>query len=126
LSQLKKLLGDAAKSSRKAICFYGFLQRIETLFSRCLKRWAILNHKQEIILKPLSETPWEYRMDSANTVIFQMDNICEATENLRDSCEDSDILKDFDSVLKEVTVEFVLSLIVWFERLCRVNRINHL
>lgn len=77
-------------------------------------------------MKPLSETPWEYRMDSANTVIFQMDNICEATENLRDSCEDSDILKDFDSVLKEVTVEFVLSLIVWFERLCRVNRINHL
>jgi hypothetical protein len=64
----------------------GFVQRTLSLFSRCLKRWAILNQELEITLKPLSETWWECRLDSVRNVRSQLRNICEVTENA-DCCE---------------------------------------
>jgi hypothetical protein len=117
------LLGDAAKSSRMTISFFGLIQRICTLFSRSSKRWMILNQELEITLKPLSETIWECRLDSLKAIIFQLDNICEATENLHDSAT----VSDCESVLNKITtLEFVLSLIIWYEVLSRVNRTSHL
>jgi hypothetical protein len=79
------LLEDATKLSRMTFSFFGWIQRIYTLFSRPSKRWAILNQELEIPLKPLSKTQWEWRLDSVKAIRFQLDNICEAIENLHDS-----------------------------------------
>jgi hypothetical protein len=85
-----------------------------------------LNQELEINLKPLSETWWECRLDSVKAVRFQLDNICEATEN-RDSCDDSATVSDCELVLNEITtLEFLLSLIMWYEVLSHVYRISHL
>jgi hypothetical protein len=117
------LLGDAAKSSRKVISFFGLIQRIYALFPR-LKKWAILNQELERTLASLSETRWECRMDCVKAIRFQLDNICEAIENLRDSCDDSATVSECELVLYEIiNPEFVLSLlIIWYEVLSRVNR----
>jgi hypothetical protein len=81
----------------------------------------------EITSKPFSDTRWECRLDSIKAVRFQLDNVCEAIKNLCDSCDDSAIVSDYESVLHEITtLEFVLSLIIWYEVLSRVNRIDHL
>jgi predicted SAM-dependent methyltransferase len=82
-----------------------------------------LNQELEITLKPLSETRWECRLDSVKAIRFQLDSICEANESLRDSCDDSANVSYCKSVLNEITtLEFVLSLILWYEVLSRANR----
>jgi hypothetical protein len=78
--------------------FFGLIQRTDTLLSKSLKRWAILNQKLDITLKPLSETRWECRLDNVNTVTFQLHNICEAIKNLRDPCDDLATVNDCESV----------------------------
>jgi hypothetical protein len=66
-------------------------------------------------------------LDNVNAVTFQSKNICEVTENLRDSCDDSATVSDCESVLNEITtLQFVLSLIIWYVVLSRVNRRSHL
>jgi hypothetical protein len=79
-----------------------------------------LDQELETTLKPLSETRREFRLDSVKAVRFQLDNISEATENLRESCDDSANVSDCKSVLNEITtLEFVLSLIIRYEVLSR-------
>jgi hypothetical protein len=65
---------------------------------------------------------------SVKVITFQLDNICEAIENLRDSCDDSANVSDCESVLQETTtIEFVLSLIIWYDVLSRVDStVTHL
>jgi hypothetical protein len=53
-----------------------------------------LNQELEITLKSLSETRWDCRLDSVKAIRFQLDNICEATENIGDSCDDSANVSD--------------------------------
>jgi hypothetical protein len=43
------------------------------------------------------ETRWECRLDSVKAIIFQLDNICVATENLLYSCDDSANVIDYES-----------------------------
>jgi hypothetical protein len=86
-----------------------------------------LSQELEITLKPLSETQWEWGLHSVKAIRFQLDNICEAIENLRDSSDDSANVNNCESVLNEMTtIGFVLSLIIWYEILFLVNGLNHL
>jgi hypothetical protein len=64
--------------------FLADLKNLHTFFSRSSKRWAIFNQELEVTLKPLSETRWECRLDGVKAIRFQLYNICEAIENVRD------------------------------------------
>jgi hypothetical protein len=52
--------------------------------------------------------------------------VCEAIRNLHDSCGDLVIVSDCKWILKKITPEFVPSLTVRHEVLCRVDGTIHL
>jgi hypothetical protein len=61
-------------------------------------------------------------LDSINATRFKLRNIIEATENLRDTCNYTVTVSDSESVLNEITLELVLSLIMWYGVLTLFNR----
>lgn len=87
---LNLLLGDIAKSSTKAISFFGTVQRIFCLFSSSTKRWSILKtHCPELTFKPLSETRWECRVESIKAIRYQIPGIIKALEEVSEVTNDS-------------------------------------
>lgn len=122
------LIVDASKSSPAASSFFGFIQRIYTLFSRSSKRWTDIKEKLNLHLKSLSETRWESRISAIKAILLQFDEVVKCIEKLRsDNITDSDIVSDCDSVLREMmTFDFILMLHIWYEQLFRVNVISKL
>ena len=60
-------------------------------------------------------------------VLLQFDDVVECIENLKQQTEQSDTLSDCDSVLNEMfSLEFIISLHIWYELLTRVNTISKL
>lgn len=118
------LLVDAASSSAKASTFFGFIQKIYNLFSRSSKRWELLK-KLKIKLKSLSETRWESRHAAVRAILSQYDDVLEAIEKLEEESQDPETLSDCAAVKNQMlTLEFVLSMHIWYEILLRVNAIS--
>ena len=118
---------DAANSSTVAKTFFGFIQKIYLLFSSSSKRWELIKEKLKLTMKPLSDTRWVSRIAAVKVVLFQFDDVVECIENLQHQTEQSDTLSDCASVLHEMlSLEFIISLHVWYEILLRVNVINKL
>jgi hypothetical protein len=87
----------------------------------------MLNQKLKISQKPLYEGRWECRLSSIKDIGFQFDNIYVASENLHDICDDPITVMGCESIFNDVTTpEFMLSLIIWYEVLCRVHGIVEL
>lgn len=121
------LLVDAANSSVAAKTFFGFIQKFFLLFSSSSKRWKIIKDKLKVTIKPLSDTRWESRIQAVKAVLLQFDDVVECIENLKQQTEQSDTLSDCDSVLNEMfSLEFIISLHIWYELLTRVNTISKL
>ncbi|XP_073470341.1 zinc finger MYM-type protein 1-like [Aquarana catesbeiana] len=119
------VLGDAAASCAKAKLFFGVLQRLYTLFSGSSNRWAILKEKVNITLKPLSETRWECRVESVKAVRYQLKEIAECLEEMAQKNADPAFCSECNSLKEEIlSYEFVLSLIVWYEILVKINLIS--
>lgn len=121
------LLVDAANSSVSAKTFFGFIQKIYLLFSGSSKRWELVKDKLKLTMKPLSDTRWESRIEAVKSILFQFDDVVGCIESLKNQTDQSDTLSDCDSVLNEMlSLEFVISLHVWYELLSRVNVISKL
>lgn len=76
---LNLLLGDIAKSSVKAISFFGVIQKMYCVFSSSTSRWDILKkYCKHLTLKSLSETRWECRVNSVKAIRFQISEVIEA------------------------------------------------
>lgn len=121
------LLVDAANSSMAAKTFFGFIQKKYLLFSSSSKRWDFIKGKLKLTIKPLSDTRWESRVEAVKAVLLQFDEVIECIENLKNQTEQSDTLSDCDSILNEMlSLEFIVSLHVWYEILSRVNIISKL
>lgn len=97
------------------------------LFSSSSKRWDFIKGKLKLTIKPLSDTRWESRVEAVKAVLLQFDEVIECIENLKNQTEQSDTLSDCDSILNEMlSLEFIVSLHVWYEILSRVNIISKL
>lgn len=121
------LLVDAANSSVAAKTFFGFIQKIYLLFSGSSKRWELIKGKLKLTMKPLSDTRWESRIEAVKAVLLQFDDVVECIESLKNQTEQPDTLSDCDSLLHEMfSLEFIMSLHVWYEILSRVNIISKL
>lgn len=121
------LLVDAAKSSSATKTFFCFIQKIYLIFSRSSKRWGLIKGKLKLTIKSLSDTRWESRIETVKAILLHFDNVVECTENLKNQTEESDTLSDCDSVLNEMlSIEFIISLHLWYEILSRVNIISKL
>ncbi|CAH0547209.1 unnamed protein product [Brassicogethes aeneus] len=116
---------DAANISSIAKVFFGFIQKIYVLFSKSSKRLELVKDKLKITLKSLSDTRWESRSASVKAILFQFDDIIDCINNLENQSEDVDTLCDCQAIVTEMlTLEFIISIHVWYEILNRVNNIS--
>ncbi|XP_065642994.1 zinc finger MYM-type protein 1-like [Hydra vulgaris] len=73
---LDLMVCDAAKSSSKAVSFFGLVQEVYNFFSGSNIRWTILMKSvQTLTLKPLSNTRWESRVESLKTLKYEYSKV---------------------------------------------------
>ncbi|KAJ8006189.1 hypothetical protein DPEC_G00125650 [Dallia pectoralis] len=126
---LNLVVGDAAKSSMTSISFFGLLQRLYTLFSSSVNRWAILTeHVKNLTVKVLSTTRWECRVDSVKAVRYQLPELVNALSALIEYAtekRDADVVSTAASICKEMqTWPFILCTIVWYNVLFQINKVS--
>jgi hypothetical protein len=118
---LNLVLGDIAKSSSKAVHFFGTLQKIYTTFAGSTSRWSILKqYVTSLTPKPLSETRWECRIDSVKAIRFQIPNFRDALNALAN--HDNKLKAETLALIKHITkFEFLVSVIIWYDLPAKVN-----
>ncbi|KAL4152830.1 hypothetical protein QTP88_000663 [Uroleucon formosanum] len=123
---LNLVLRDSAKSSTKAITFFGYLGRIYNLFSASTHRWDIFkSHCNLYTVKQWSETRWESRINSVKAIRFQVKNVMHALSEILQTSDDPITKSEALSLLNEVgSFEFLLCLIIWYELLTEVNIVS--
>jgi hypothetical protein len=124
---LNLTLCDMAKSCRKAISFFGIVQRIYVLFVGSTKRWNILlKHVPNLTVKSLSNTCWESRIRSVIEIRYQATELRSALSELRHA---SDVEPKDKSGAKKLFVglgsfKFLLGMIIWHNVLYDVNKVS--
>ncbi|KAF0748928.1 zinc finger MYM-type protein 1-like [Aphis craccivora] len=123
---LNLVLRDSAKSSTKAITFFGYVGRIFNLFLASTHRWDIFkSHCNLYTVKQWSETRWESRINSVKAIRFQVKNVMHALSKILETSDDPITKSEALSLLNEVgSFEFLLSLIIWYELLTEVNIVS--
>ncbi|XP_008187309.1 zinc finger MYM-type protein 1-like [Acyrthosiphon pisum] len=124
--RLNLVIGDAVKSSTRAIHFFGTIERIYTIFAASTGRWMIFTkHCHRWTVKRWSETRWESRHDSIKSVRFQFKEIIEALDEVSETTNDSLIKSETHSLVSEISkYEFLISLCVWYTVLKEVNIVS--
>ncbi|KAJ3608887.1 hypothetical protein NHX12_023416 [Muraenolepis orangiensis] len=132
LNRLKELnipfdAADAAKVSTDAISYFSNVQKLYTLFSAALQRWAILKEHRTIALKSWSDPQWESHVNSIEAVQYQAPNIREALLEVRDKVTDPLTKVEAQSLAEEVwSYRFLICTVVWYDILHHVNHVSKL
>ncbi|KAI3508749.1 hypothetical protein L1887_23762 [Cichorium endivia] len=124
---LNLVLCDMANSCHKAKTFFGTCQTIYNVFSSSTKRWSILlKYIDELTLKSLSATRWESHIESVKAIKTQFPQIRKALKKLAKISEDGKVVRDAESLVNGEfsSFEFILSLIIWYEILYRINLVS--
>lgn len=119
---LNLILGDCCKSSERAINFFSLIQKIFTTLSGSVIRWNIFKtHAPLLTPKPLSETRWECRLESIKAIRLQFPGVITALEEVATVV--ASVLKvEVLSIINNIkSFEFVMSLVIWYEILNKVN-----
>ncbi len=85
---LNLVVADAARSSKDATSYFGYLQKIFTLFSSSTNRWCVLKNHIKITLKSWSETRWESRVNSVEAIRYQTSQVREALLEVKEKSAD--------------------------------------
>ena len=124
---LNLVIADAAKSSRDAVGFFGYVQKLVTFFSAGTQRWNILKQYVNITVKSWSDTRWESRLQSVHAVRYQASEIREALLEARQKINDPVAKVEAQSLAEEVgSYRFLICCVVWCEILSRTNTVNKL
>ncbi|XP_026502970.1 zinc finger MYM-type protein 1-like [Terrapene carolina triunguis] len=123
---LHLILCDMAKSSVEAICFFGLLQRIFVLFSASTEHWQIFKaHVSGITVKPLSETRWESRVESAKTLRYQSEEVYEALVAISEEARDPKAKSQAESLASEIaSFKFLTSVVIWYDILVNISSVS--
>ncbi|XP_066323474.1 uncharacterized protein [Miscanthus floridulus] len=124
---LNLVLCDMAKSCRKAITFFAFIQRIYALFARSTKKWKILtDHIERFTVKPLSDTRWESRIKSVQPIRYQASQIRSALKEVERTCiEDPKSVSETGSLVTTIeNFEFLVGMVIWEDILSVINMVS--
>ena len=124
---LNLVLCDMAKSCRKAITFFGVIQRIYALFARSTKKWKILtDHIERFTVKPLSDTRWESRIKSVQPIRYQASQIRSTLEEVERTCtEDPKSVSEAGSLVTTIeNFEFLVGMVIWEDILSVINMMS--
>ncbi|XP_039366215.1 zinc finger MYM-type protein 1-like [Mauremys reevesii] len=123
---LNLILCDMAESSVEAVSFFGLLQRIYGLFSAAAQHWQIFNaHVSGITVKPLSETRWESRVESATTLRYQSEEVYEALVAISEEARDPKARSEAQSLASGISsFKFLTSVVIWYDILVKISRVS--
>ncbi|XP_022169729.1 zinc finger MYM-type protein 1-like [Myzus persicae] len=123
---LNLVLKDTAKTSARAMHFFGTIERIFTIFSASTARWGIFKkHCHQWTVKKWSETRWESRHSSVKAIRFQVKEIIDALDEINETTNDSMISSETNSLTAEMcTYNFLISFCIWYSVLNEVNIVS--
>ncbi|XP_018367031.1 PREDICTED: zinc finger MYM-type protein 1-like [Trachymyrmex cornetzi] len=122
---LNLVLADIANVSPKAVTFFDVIQRLYTFLSASNYRYDIAKKRLKLTPKTLSDTRWEYRVESVKAVRFQIKEFVQIFEEILTEPKDAKTYSEATSLLKEIqSFPFILSTIIWYELLVKVNRVS--
>ncbi|KAK0144203.1 Zinc finger MYM-type protein 1 [Merluccius polli] len=121
------VVADAAKSSADATSYFGYLQKLFTLFSASTQRWSILKKHVSTTLKSWSDTRWESRINSVEAVRYQAAEVRDALMEVRDNATDPVIKIEAQSLAEEVgSYRFSICTVVWHDILTKIQHVSKL
>ncbi|KAL0147911.1 hypothetical protein M9458_056788, partial [Cirrhinus mrigala] len=82
------VIADAAKASKDAVGYFGYVQKLFTFFSGATQRWNILLKHVHLTLKSWSDVRWESRLQSITAVRHQVKEIRNALIEARQAVND--------------------------------------
>jgi len=122
---LNLVVADAAKSSADATGYFGYLQKLFTLFSASTQRWTILKSHVNTTLKSWSDTRWESRIKSVEAVRYQTAEVRDALLEVRDKATDPVIKIEAQSLAEEVgSYRFAICTVVWYDILTKIQHVS--
>uniref|UniRef100_H3ATE8 TTF-type domain-containing protein n=1 Tax=Latimeria chalumnae TaxID=7897 RepID=H3ATE8_LATCH len=117
------IICDAAHSSKNAISFLGYLQRIYTFYAASTHRWETLRKYCKLIPKPLGDTCWEYKVDNTKVLRHQSSQVQKALLKIRE--KNGAAFTEAQSLANKVgSFRFLTCLVIWHEILTEINRIS--
>uniref|UniRef100_A0A672Y3A4 TTF-type domain-containing protein n=1 Tax=Sphaeramia orbicularis TaxID=375764 RepID=A0A672Y3A4_9TELE len=121
------MVADAAKSSTDATGYFGYLQKLFTLFSTSTQRWSILRKHLNTTLRSWSDTRWESRISSVKAVRYQAAEVRDALLEVRDNTTDPVIKTEAQSLAEEVgSYRFSICTVVWYDILTKIQHVHKL
>ena len=121
------VIADAAKSSAEATGYFGYLQKLFTLFSASTQRWSILNKHVTTTLISWSDTRWESRISSVEAVRYQAAKVREPLLDVRDKATDPVIKIEAQSLAEEVgSYRFSICTVIWHDILTKIQHVSKL
>nr|XP_055051180.1 zinc finger MYM-type protein 1-like [Misgurnus anguillicaudatus] len=124
---LNLVVSDAVKSSKDALGFFGYVEKIFTFFSGSTQRWSLLKKHVNITVKSWSDTRWESRLQSINAIRFQACEVREALVEARCALHDPVAKVEAQALAEEVgSYRFLICCVVWCDILTIINQVNKL
>ena len=121
------VIADAAKSSRDATGFFGYLQKLFCFFSGATQRWSILTKHVNLTVKSWSDVRWESRLKSVTAARSQIKEIRNALIEARETVNDPVAKIEAQALAEEVaSFRFLICSVVWCEILTSTNQVNKL
>lgn len=120
------LLADMAKSSAKAISFFGIIQRIYVLFTASTQRWDIFRmNVPGLSVKPLCETRWEARIESLKPIRYQLSEVIEALSEISFKSNEPIARSEAETLSQAICAyDFIVALVFWYEMLFKINAVS--
>ncbi|XP_058208075.1 uncharacterized protein LOC131321077 [Rhododendron vialii] len=116
-----------AKSSAKARDFFGYVQKVYTLFSGSPQRWDILRaYVKGLTPKALSVTRWESNVESVRAIRNQAPELRDALIEIVNVSKEDIVFSEAKGLCKNALedFEFLISLCIWHKILDKVNQVS--
>jgi hypothetical protein len=116
-----------AKSCVKARNFFGYVQKVYTLFSGSTHQWDVLRtYVKGLSPKALSVTRWESHIKSVKAIRSQAAELRDALIEISNSFKDDVVMAEAKGLCNNSLedFEFLISLCIWYKILDKINWVS--